>query len=265
MSKYVHIAFGDSASGTLRFFFKNNPSEYKGEVICVRDDFSIGPIYEIYKEAGLKKRIEYLIDILKKVSAYEYFGDIEKDFIKICECIRNIDQDSKVVIWYGENTNDQVGLRYLMSLLKNRDLYQVNVSDSYIKDYDNRAYRPIALGQCSPEEIPTFISKITKVNKEIYNNLISDWRVLRNSKENLRIWKGKKIIGVDETYYDNDILSNCSLDFKKAARVIGETMGKSDQLVGDLYIDFRVRKLIESGKLQYRGKLISMRDFEIRL
>nr|WP_276575915.1 DUF3658 domain-containing protein [Oceanirhabdus seepicola] len=104
-----------------------------------------------------------------------------------------------------------------------------------------------------------------KLEKEKCNRLINDWEVLRISKENLRILKENKIIGVDESYYDYDILSNCTFNFKKAARVIGMTMGKSHQLVGDTYIDYRVRKLIESGKVEYRGRLETMRDFEIRV
>jgi len=50
-----------------------------------------------------------------------------------------------------------------------------------------------------------------------------------------------------------------------AARVIGKTMGESNQFVGDTYIDWRVRKLVESGKIEYRGKCETMRDYEIRV
>ncbi|MCY6372219.1 DUF1835 domain-containing protein [Clostridium ganghwense] len=265
MSKYVHIVFGDSARGSLRYFIENNPNEYNGSIIGIREDYSIGPIYEIETEVGMIKRIEYFTDILKKVSAYEYLEHIKEDFIEIHEDIRNIEQDSKIVIWHGENTNDQVGLRCLVSLLKNRDLYEVNVSESYVRGYNDNEYIPRALAECSPEEIHNIISKIKKIDKERCNNLIDDWEVLRNSKENLRILKDNKIVGVDESYYDNDILYNCTLSFRKAARIIGDTMGKSEQLVGDLYIDYRVRKLIESGKIEYRGKLAAMREFEARL
>lgn len=72
-------------------------------------------------------------------------------------------------------------------------------------------------------------------------------------------------MGVDESYYDNEILENCTFNFKMAARVIGATMGKSAQVVGDTYIDHRVRKLIENGRIEYRGRLKTMRDFEIRV
>ncbi|CAH2215427.1 DUF1835 domain-containing protein [Tepidibacter aestuarii] len=265
MSKFVHIVFGDSAEGTLKYFFENNENKFNGEVINFREDYSIGPIYEIDTEKGLRKRIEWVEKILKKVCEDDYFEDIKKEFINTYKTIKNIDKDSKIVIWYGENIDNQVGLRHLNALLRNKELYEINVSESYIEDYNYSKYRPRALGECAPEQIGHLISTVKKLEKEKCNCLIDDWNVLRKSKENLRILKDNKIIGVDESYYDKDILSNCTFNFKKAARVIGATMGKSDQLVGDAYIDYRVRILIESGKVEYRGKLETMRDFEVRV
>ncbi|QZY54952.1 DUF1835 domain-containing protein [Crassaminicella profunda] len=264
MDKFIHIVFGDSAAGTLRYFFKNNETEYKGEIINFREDYSIGPIYEMDTEIGLKKRIRWFEKMFKQVCIEDYFEDIEKEFIDTYESIKNIDQDAKIIIWHGENTSDQVGIRYLATALKNKELYEVNISDSYIKDYNDNLYKMRAFGECSPEEINHLILTMKKLEKEKWNDFISDWEHLRKSKENLRILKDE-IIGVDESYYDQEILSNCTFNFKKAARIIGATMGKSDQLVGDTFIDYRVRKLIESGKIEYQGKLETMRDFEIRV
>lgn len=261
MSKFVHIVFGDCAVGTLKYFFQNNQNEFNGEIINFREEHSIGPIYEIDTEIGLRKRIEWFEKMIKEISVYDHFKNIEKEFIDTYEIIKNIEPDSKIVIWYGENTANQVGLRYLNSLLRNKELYEVNVSESY----NINRYKPRAFGECAPEEIDHLILTMKKLEKEKCNRLMSDWEVLRTSKEKLRILKNDKIIGVDESYYDHEILSNCTFNFKKSVSVIGSTMGKSAQLVGDTYLDYRVRKLIESGKIEYRGKLENMRDFEIRV
>jgi len=265
LSKFVHIVFGDSAVGILKYFFQNNQNEFNGEIINFREEHSIGPIYEIDAEIGLRKRIEWFEKMLKEISVYDYFENIEKEFIDTYESIKNIEPDSKIVIWYGENTDNQVGLRYLNSLLRNKELYEVNVSESYVGDYNGDRYKPRAFGECAPEEIDHLILTMKKLEKEKCNRLINDWQVLRTSKEKLRILKNDKIIEVDESYYDHEILSNCTFNFKKAVSVIGSTMGKSQQLIGDMYLDYRLRKLIESGKVKYRGKLEAMRDFEIRV
>ncbi|MBF8983849.1 DUF1835 domain-containing protein [Lutibacter sp. B2] len=265
MGKFVHIVFGDSAAGTLKYFFENNQHECKGKIINFREDHATGPLYEIDTKKGFQKRIKWFEQMFKEVFIDDYFENIEKEFMYTYEMIKNMGQDLKIVIWYGENTADQVGLRYLSGLLRNRELYEVNVSDSYVASYNGNRYKPRAFGECAPEEIDHLILKMKKIEKEKYNHLINDWEVLRTSKENLRILKNNEIIGVDESYYDHDIVSNCTFNFTKVARIIGKTMGKSNQLVGDTYIDYRVRKLIESGKVEYQGKLETMRDFEIRV
>lgn len=265
LDKFIHIVFGDSAAGLLKYFLHCIQKDFKSQIIRIRDDYSIGPIHEIDTEIGLGKRIKWLKKMLKEVSAEDYYIDIEKEQIDIYESIKNLKSDSKIVIWYGENIGDQVGVRYLMSLLGDREIYAVNVSESYIGDYSDNRYKPRALGECAPEDINKIISAMYKLDKEICECLINDWKILRNSKENVRILLDNKIISVDESYYDKEILSNCTFNFKKAARVIGMTMGRAQQLVGDTYIYYRVRKLIERGKVEYRGKLGSMRDFEIRV
>lgn len=70
---------------------------------------------------------------------------------------------------------------------------------------------------------------------------------------------------INQYYYDNDILEHTPDEFMRAARVVGTVMGMSDQVVGDTFIDYRLRKLIEAGKIEYRGKLRYMREFDIRL
>jgi hypothetical protein len=265
LSKFIHIVFGDSAAGTLKYFFKHNESEYKGEIINFREDHSIGPIYEIDREIGLQKRIRWFKEMFKEVCIEEYFEDIEKEFADTYESIKNIDENAKIIIWHGENTRNQVGLRYLSTILKNKEVYEINVSDSYIGDYNGNYYVPRDFAECPPEEINKFVLTMKKIKVEKWNRFMNDWENLRKSKEYLRILEDGEIIGVDESYYDQEILSNCTFNFKRAARIIGATMGKSDQSVGDTFIDYRVRKLIESRKIEYRGKLQTMRDFEIRL
>lgn len=265
MSKFVHIVFGDSAAGTLNYFFQNNKNEFKGEIINFREDASIGPIYKIDTEDGLKKRIEWFKEILKEIYVNNYFKDTEKDFTDMYKNIKNIEQGSKIVIWHGENSIDQVGFRCLNFILRDKELYEVNVSESYIRDYNNNRYNPRALAEYAPEEIYNVILTIKKLEKEKCNKLINDWEVLRTSKEKLRILKNNEIIEVAENYYDNDILSHCTSNFNNAAKVVGITMGNSHHLVGDTYLDYRVRKLIQNRKLEYKGNFKNLRDFEIRI
>jgi len=263
--KYTHIVFGDSSNGILKYVFENKHSKYNGEIIAFREDHSIGPLHEIDTEEGLEKRFTWLRGIHKEVFAYEYSESYEEAYMSSYEILKNIGEDSIVVIWHGDNTGDQVGVRYLCASLRNRELYEVNVSESYIESYDGWKYQPRALAECRPEEVDQLILTMKKMDEKRCHDLRIEWETLRTSMENLRILHNDIIMGVDEDFYDQEIVANCTFNFKKAARVVGKTMGESNQLVGDTCIDWRIRRLIESGQIEYRGKLETMRDYEIRV
>lgn len=265
MNELIHIAFGDSAAGSLKHFFKTTENKYKGKVFRLREEYNIGPIYELEAKKSIQKRIKWFENMLNIIGEKEYVNEIGTFFEDTYKDIDELPKNAKVVIWHGLNTSDQIGLRYLCSKLKNKDIYEINVSKIIQKDFLNQEYFIRSLGECNLEKIELIINSIEKINEDRKIYLAKEWNEIRKMHGNLRILKENKIVTVEETYYDKEILFNCTLNFKKAARVIGATMGKSDQVIGDSYIDYRVRKLIENKSIEYKGLLESMRDFEIKL
>ncbi|MCT4584579.1 MAG: DUF1835 domain-containing protein [Peptostreptococcaceae bacterium] len=260
---YTHIVFGDSAKGSLKYFFENNENDYSGEVVGLVDDLSIGPLYKIDEEEGFRQRIHWINNLNKEVMPYfeEYSNAVEDSYTNL----NDINKTHIIIIWHGNNANDQVGLRYLLSKLENKNIYEVDVSQNAIKFFRNEAYIPRALGECSIENIEKVILNMKKFDSEKLENLKNDWSRLKDSKENLRIVENGEIIDVEEDFYDSKIVANTGFNFKMAARIIGKTMGESKHLVTDTYIDYRIRKLIEQGKIKYQGHLESMRDYQIRI
>ncbi|CEG27120.1 DUF3658 domain-containing protein [Bacillus sp. B-jedd] len=50
-----------------------------------------------------------------------------------------------------------------------------------------------------------------------------------------------------------------------SARLVGEVYGHIFQYIGDSFIEYRVRKLIEAGIFEYKGSLEAMRCYSIKL
>lgn len=48
-------------------------------------------------------------------------------------------------------------------------------------------------------------------------------------------------------------------------RIIGEVYGRIEQYVGDDFLEYRLRKLIEKGAFEYEGSLEAMRSYSIKL
>lgn len=265
MDGFIHIVFGDSAAGILKYFLGENETEFSGNLICFREDFAVGPICEIDTKDGFEKRMEWFKVVFQKTGQIEWFEEYSRGVRDSYERIGSILKGSKIVVWHGENASDQVGLRYVCSLLDENDMYEIEVSKAYTVSRGEHGYIPISLAEIAPEDIGGIISQVRKLESEKHSRLKAEWESLRESEENLRILSGEKIFEVNEEYYDDEILSSCTFNFKKAARVIGRTMGNSDQMIGDLYVDYRLRRLIEDKKVEYRGNLQSMRDFEVRV
>lgn len=67
---------------------------------------------------------------------------------------------------------------------------------------------------------------------------------------------------------DEGLLSHCSSQFRKVARVVGSVMMERDENyegIPDIFYAQRVTKLVECGRLEHEGRLGYMRRCEIRL
>ncbi len=51
----------------------------------------------------------------------------------------------------------------------------------------------------------------------------------------------------------------------KSARLIGDVLGQLEQYVGDSFLEYRLKKLIEAGIFESVGSLEAMRFYSVRL
>lgn len=266
MTNYYHIVMGDSAKGCLKWSLNQNiKSEYYGKVKNFNDDLSIGSIYEL--ENNIQKRVDWFKKILNETASL-YFADdesIERNIRQAYGFEPDILEKSKIIIWHGDNVVEQTALRYLVSRLQEYELMEVSVSNVIEREYEGKKYRARATAECRPEDLGEALNSVSIIEGERKRNIIAEWNELRSSRANLRILENDKVICVDESYYDGLILECTPNDFAKAARVIGTVLGTTEQVVGDTFIDFRLRKLIEAEQIEYRGKLVTMRDFDVKI
>ena len=77
---------------------------------------------------------------------------------------------------------------------------------------------------------------------------------------------GKKLYTRDESFYDEKILSFCSQQFQKGHRIVNQVINKLSVPTGDMYLGWRIRKLIENGTLLSEGDPAkTLRDFSVKL
>ena len=273
----IHILFDASASGSLKFVLREMGLDRKEKVISFSDIFSIGPVWRLHEEIGLQSRFEWM----KKCMSDEYdeHSDYTKSFNKAVNQINMIPDGEHITVWTSNNAHEQTGMRYVVHLLKgkNIDITLINTTEAYEALFQVKkvTYKPLSTG-----EIP--LEKLQFIYEQAYGKFLTDhekedleieWRSLSESKETLRIWRNGRIQSVPEDYYDEFIIKKAkklhrkqgTKEFMKSARLIGEVLGHLDQYVGDSFLEYRLRKLIEKNIFEVEGSLAAMRYYSVKL
>lgn len=261
MSKYVHIAIGCSAAGLLKYTLnKHSNHEFFGTVINFNQDLSVGPL-----NVSSKERESWLQNI-----RYELDYDVEdEEFYKLPtlkdteESIINIPKDKIIILWYANNVIEQTAIRCIAPLVMTHTLYHVQIPEHFVNDA-NESQCIRATAECNSKLLWLFFEKYLKlVSNDLLSEWIAKWEKLILDYSTLRIYQDNIIVSVDEDYYDAIIIASSSREWKYAARVIGQALGSEDQVISDLYLEYRLRHLIKAGYLDYRGELKRIRNYEV--
>jgi Protein of unknown function/Domain of unknown function (DUF1835) len=278
----VHILFGESTAGGLKWAIRENiKSAHNMKIIGFPDHFAVGPIFQLDTDFGIENRAKWFQDYMPKDEFHDYYEkEYEERFRETIQEIEAIPEDALITIWHAENAAEKTGLLFVLKLLANRknEILIVNSNESYNKfcKPPDIYYVSLHTGGLSPENLITILEK-TKDDKplstELYKQLVNEWNELRSSKEVLRVWENSQIKNVEEGYLDSFMIELASelhekpvnQNFMKAARLVGEVIGRYEQYIGDTFIEYRLRHLIKKGVFEYQGTLNGLRNYSIRL
>ena len=76
---------------------------------------------------------------------------------------------------------------------------------------------------------------------------------------------GKKIVGKEDSFYDNELLKNITNDWQKATRVLSNTLHRMKIKTGDVFLMWRMKQLILQGKIETLGDVnAGWKEFDVR-
>jgi len=262
MENIINICFSEIARDAME-----QAGEFRlindQKVIVFIDELSHGPISNLidvserikwtnslrWGEFSLVYTDEELI-----ISYNEFYKEIEK-----------ISNGDKIYFWYEECPDEMCSMMYTLRLLENKSLniYSINVLEVVTK-YLRCISRSIE--EISSEEFKGCINKAaTKLDIDKQKELLNEWETLQSENDSLRVLKDGKLISVSEDYFDKEILKFAKKKFTNVLRIIGSAAGNSKIGISDFYMRSRVKELVESGKLRYKGEFGSMREMEIAI
>ncbi|GLC89642.1 DUF1835 domain-containing protein [Lysinibacillus piscis] len=274
----IHIVFGASASGSLTRALRNRKQNETEQVISFWDIFSVGPIWQLHNEKGRQFRYDWMAVHLNEESIEE-LADYQQRFEQSVEQIQAIQNGEQLYIWLSNSTHEQVGLRYIIYLLKEKDIQMtvLNTALAQAKLFPvmEDSYILRSTGELTFEQLQTIFEQyqgqlLSMNEREI---LEKEWCTLSESQDTLRIWQDGHVQHVEESYYDARFIHHAkdlhqeqeTKNFMKSARLIGEVLGYLDDYVGDEFLQYRLRELIKQNVFEMEGQLRAMRYYSVRL
>jgi hypothetical protein len=242
-----------------------------GQVIQIKDDFAVGPLAGIETAEGWASRVDWWRELLKN-SPYEndpqtFFDD--RDTLNRIKEELDADDKRQVWIWMGQNQHDVCGYYWLMQHFKQ---YQGRVLVIYLNNLPfinekGQLFYPSWIHEIQPKELLKAKKLARPITLSEFEVDPDEWKKLCTENAAVRVLEGgKKIVGKDETFYDNEIMKNLTNDWQKATRALMNSLHRMKIKTGDVFMMWRMKKMIGQGKIETSGDVSkSWKEFDVRL
>jgi hypothetical protein len=267
----IHIVSTESAAGTIRYSL-----DRPRKVLAFSDFFSYGPLWKLEMEEGQAYRNEWLFDNIN----LEFHDDYENEmrFANTLLEIEDIREGVPIYIWVGNNTHEQIGVRFILQLLSGKaNVVSLINSTALYQKFINHQLPIYHTSQMTPDHIKLIFEQgknshpLSLTDRAHY---VREWESLAQSRGVLRLWGNNEIISVSENHYDSLIIQiikkihreQAHKDFIRASKVIGEMLEQMmEEWVSDSFLEYRIRYLIYNGILELKGVPKSMRHYSVKL
>jgi len=266
----IHIVFQQSDIDVLKEAMKLDET-LLGEVIQIKDDFAVGPLPGLETEEGWKARQDWWRELLKGSPYGEKLVGSFDDRETVKEIKAKLDEDTAMEawIWMGQNQHDVTGYFWLMPQLRE---YQGRLMILYLNNLPfinekGQLFYPNTIHEILPKEAVKAKKLARPITLSEFEVDPDEWKRLAEENAAVRILEGgKKIVGRDETFYDNEILKNLTTDWQKSWRVLTNTLHRMKIKTGDVFIMWRMKHLINEGRIEVLGDVSKgWKEFDVKL
>lgn len=266
----LHIVFGQQSVTNLKAAFELDP-QLEGEILCYEDDLAVGPLFILDTPDGRTARRDWWNAVQEITVPQPAEGETippPEDPIRSLKGRLREEEELVIWIWAGQNPTDVCGYYWLISQLDRFSgrIHLIYLNNLPFLNEKNGVFYPTHLHQILPKEYLKARKLAREVSLAEFELDGDEWRRLMNESAGVRLLEGgKKIRGEAANYYDKDLLAAVSKEFAKANKAANAVIGKMKYPVMDHYLNWRLKELVKEEKLEARGELKSLKDYEIRL
>lgn len=252
----LHIVFQEADIAVLQKAIELDET-LAGEILIIKDDFAVGPLANIYETEGYQARRDWW-KMLLEFSPYTEQINLVDDKMTVHNLLKKLDEETflDIWIWMGQNQHDVCSYYWLMSQLKD---YQSRIFVLYMNNLPfinekGGIFYPTALHEIQPKEFLKAKKLARPITLSEFEVDPDEWKKLCNENGGVRILEGgKKIVSKDVDFYDKDILNAINAEPQKLNKILGNIFSKMKIKTGDVFLVWRLRELINAGKLEAAG------------
>ncbi|MBA2250874.1 MAG: DUF1835 domain-containing protein [Chitinophagaceae bacterium] len=266
----IHIVFQPADENVLQKVLALDDS-LQGDIVCIKDDFAVGPIADIFSVQGIELRKQWWREVL---AGGDHAGTVDdgsvddgKTVDEVIDKLRSNTEES-VWIWAAQNKHDVSGYYWLVSQLQEYKgrifiLYLNNLP--FINEKGNIFY-PEHLFEIPPKEFLKAKKLARPVTASEFEIDTDEWAKMGNENKGVRTLEGgKKLIQHDYDYYDSELLKFITTDWQKVNKLFNTFYSKSIITTGDAYMLWRLKLMIKERRLDAQGDIKGLKDFEVKI
>jgi len=265
----IHIVFNESEVDLMKQVIEIDET-LAGEVIQIKDDFATGPLSGIDTEEGWQVRLDWIKGLLKGSPYGEELAGSFDDRETVKQLKTKLDENptEEMWIWMGQNQHDVMGYYWLMPQFRD---YQGRVMILYLNNLPfinekGQIFYPSWLHEIQSKEFTKAKKLARPITLSEFEIDPDEWKKIAEENAVVRILEGgKKIVGKEDSFFDNEILKNVTGEWQKATRVLSNTLHRMKIKTGDVFIMWRMKHLINEGKIEVTGDVSKgWKDFDIK-
>jgi len=265
----THIVFQQADITALQLSFELENS-VAGTIIEIKDDFAVGPLDDIYTPEGIERRKQWWREVL---AGGDYEGlvddgtiDDNKTVLTLIAALQN-NPDEVVWIWAAPNKHDVSSYYWLISQLKKfqGSVYILFLNNLPFINEKGQIFYPINLFDIPPKEFVKARKMARLVSSAEFDTDTEEWNRLCLENKGVRTLEGaKKLAHHNYDFYDGELLDIIGTDWIKVNKLMHKFYAKAKHTTGDAYLLWRLKAMISAGRLDARGEIKNMKDFEVK-
>ncbi|HET7003625.1 MAG TPA: DUF1835 domain-containing protein [Puia sp.] len=254
-----HIVF-DSRGAELLNAAMDLDEALDGEIILMQDDYSVGPIQNLFSQEGLAERKKWWDEIRQEVSnpATE-----EPDSATLKKILQRMEEEEfdQIWIWMAPNVRDVSGYYWLITQLKEFSgrIYLLSLNNLPFINEKGNVFYPVSLSEIPAREFVKAKRLARPVSLAEFETDPDEFLRLASENKNLRLLEGgKKIVQQSDDYYDKQILHFIQPAFQKIQRTVHQILLKSTEKLNESFLTWRMKQMVASGLVEQQGETIRL-------